>query len=368
MADSFQMIETKKAAQTLKKRDLRPLSLLYPYIKRHKHLAFVALGALIVASVMMLILPVAVRRMIDHGFSTVDGTMINSYFAMLFLLALLLAFASAIRYYSVITLGEQVIAELRRNVFAHLVTLSPGFYDRSHSGELMSRLASDTTQIKSAVGATVSVALRNGIMAVGAIIMMVVTSPKLSSIVMLAIPLVVVLLIGLGRKVRARTRLAQDRLAQANALAAEQIGAIRTVQAFNAEPFAVARYDSFISKAFQAARLSIVARALLTGFAIFLVFGSIVAVLWIGSQDVLQGHITSGTLSQFVLYAVFAASAFGQLSEVGGELAQAAGASERLAELLHEKPVFSATGRNAGHCRAIRCGQKHIICTAAAIL
>lgn len=322
--------------------NLKPLKTLFPYLVRNKFLVFSALISLIVAALVMLALPVAIRRMLDHGFIREDGTLINSYFAVLFILAAILAVASAMRYYSVITLGERIVTHLRQDVFAHIVTLSADFFDRSHSGELVSRLSSDTTQLKSAVGSMASVALRNLIMAIGAILMMVVTSFKLSILVLIAIPIVILPLIIFGRKVRARTRTAQDKLANANALASEQISAIRTVQAFTAERFITNRFSALITLAYEAARQSVVARAFLTGFAIFLVFGSVVAVLWIGAQDVLSGQLTGGTLSQFVLYAIFAASSFGQLSEVGAELAQASGAAERLAELLQEKPDITA--------------------------
>lgn len=323
-----------------KKRNLRPLSALQPYVLRYKKLAFSAAVSLIVAALVMLALPIAIRRMLDHGFTLSDGPMINSYFAVLFFLAAILALASAGRYYSVITLGEHVVADLRRDVFSHVTSLSPEFFDKSRSGEIISRLSADTTQVKSAVGATASVALRNIIMAVGAIIMMIVTSPKLSAMVLVAIPIVVIPLIMFGRKVRKKTRMAQDRLADATALASEQVGAIRTIQAFTAEKIVNRRFSQLIERAFQSARSSVLSRAFLTAFAIFLVFGSVVAVLWIGSNDVLNKTMTAGTLGQFVLYAVFGASAFGQLSEVGAELAQATGAAERLAELLVEKSTI----------------------------
>jgi len=321
---------------------LRPLSSLVPYIKRYKYLVASALISLILASLVMLVLPIAIRRMLDHGFNNFNGAVTNSYFGFMFFLAAALALASAGRYFSVITLGERMVADLRRDVFAHVINLSPGFFDVSHSGEIVSRLSSDTTQIKSAVGSMASLALRNIILAFGAIIMMVVTSPKLSAMVLVAIPIVVIPLIVFGRKVRKRSRIAQDRLAQANSMAGEQISSIRTVQAFTAEKFVARRFGEFVDTAFNAARQSILARSFLTGFAIFLVFSSVVAVLWIGSHDVLNKTMSAGSLSQFVLYAVFAASSFGQLSEVGAELAQAAGAAERLAELLREKPLIIA--------------------------
>lgn len=325
-----------------KKKQLRPLTSLIPYVWRYKTLAISAIISLIVAAIVMLLLPIAVRAMLDHGFNRIDGTRINSYFVYLIILAAILAIASACRYYCVIILGERVVAALRTDVFSHIMTLSPEFFDKNHSGEIVSRLSADTTQIKSAVGASMSVALRNLIMAIGAVAMMLVTSFKLSAMVIIAIPIIVIPLIAFGRKVRAKTRQAQDRLAQANALASEQIGSIRTIQAFTAENFVTSQFINLINKAFHASKSSVLSRSLLSGFAIFLVFGSVVLVLWIGAHDVLNGHLSPGTLGQFVLYAIFAASSFGQLSEVGAELAQASGSAERLAELMIEKPMIQA--------------------------
>jgi ATP-binding cassette subfamily B protein len=235
-----------------------------------------------------------------------------------------------------------VVSDLRRDVFSHLTTLSPSFFDRVQSGEIVSRLAADTTQIKSAVGATASVALRNLILGLGALAMMVVTSPKLSGLVIAAIPLVVVPLVAFGRSVRGRSRTAQDMLAAANAYAGEQIGAVRTLQSFTNEGLVTGRFRAAVEAAFKAARASVLARALLTFVAIFIIFASVVAVLWFGSRDVLTGVMSAGTLGQFLLYSVFAAGALGALSEVWGELSQAAGAAERLTELLAEEPGIKA--------------------------
>ena len=335
--------ETEHAAQEKPaRRNIRPLGRLTPYISRYRGLVCGALVALVMAAVTTLVLPVAVRRMIDHGFSGADAGFINTYFTMLFVLAGLLALASAMRYYFVITLGERIVADLRREVFAHVTRLSPAFFDVNQSGEIVSRLTADTTQIKSAVGATASVALRNLILCLGAIAMMVYTSPKLSSLVIGAIPIIVFPLVAFGRSVRRRSREAQDTLAAASAYAGEAIGAARTLQAFNAEEAARARFFGAVESAYEAARSAIRARSLLTGFAIAMIFGSVVAVLWFGAQDVLSGTISAGTLGQFLLYAVFAAGSLGALSEVWGELSQAAGAAERLTELLAEKPAIAA--------------------------
>ena len=321
---------------------LTPLRNLVPYVLRYRVMVAAALFFLAVAAAMTLALPLAVRRMIDHGFSNSDPTFIANYFSMLLVIAGILALASACRYYYVITLGERVVADLRNAVFTHVTELSPAFFDTAQSGEIVSRLAADTTQIKSAVGATASVALRNIIMGLGAVAMMVVTSPKLSGLVIAAIPLIVLPLVAFGRSVRRKSRAAQDTLAGATAYASEQIGAVRTLQAFTNEQLVTSRFSRAVEAAFEAAKSSVFARAILTFVAIFAIFASVVAVLWFGSRDVLSGVMSPGTLSQFLIYAVIAAGALGALSEVWGELSQAAGASERIAELLAEQPGIAA--------------------------
>ncbi len=325
-----------------RKRSVKPLRRMLPFLARYKLLVLGALISLVAAATTTLMVPIAVRRMVDNGFSTDNSTFINNYFGMLVLLALMLALASGLRYFFVITLGERVVADLRNAVFDHVTKLSQDFFDRSNSGEIVSRLSADTTQIKSAVGATASVALRNIIMGLGAVGMMVVTSPKLSALVIGAIPLIVLPLIAFGRSVRRRSRAAQDMLANANSYAGEQISAMRTLQAFTNEKMVIGRFAKAVENAFAAARSSVFARAILTSFAIFMVFSSVVGVLWFGSNDVLSGTMSAGQLGQFLLYAVFAASSLGQLSEVWGELAQAAGATERLTEILDEVPAIAA--------------------------
>jgi ATP-binding cassette, subfamily B, bacterial len=249
-----------------------------------------------------------------------------------------LALASAMRFYLVTTLGERIVADLRRQVFAHLTSLSSAFFDQAKTGEMVSRLTADTTQIKAAVGSAVSVALRNLVLFLGATAMMVVTSPRLSGFVLAAIPVIVLPLYGFGRSVRRRSRMAQDTLADASAYASELIGAVRTLQAFTNETLATGRFADAVERAYGAAVSSTRARAVLTAIAIFLVFASVVVVLWFGAQEVLGGEMTPGRLSQFVLYAVLAASGLGQLSEVWGEISQASGAAERLFEILAIKP------------------------------
>lgn len=321
---------------------LRPLLALAPYVARYRGQAFAALVALIVASAATLVVPLAVRRMIDFGFSPEGIALINSYFAVMIAVVAVLACASAARYYLVITLGERIVADLRRDVFNHLTSLSPSFFDTAHSGELVSRLTADTTQIKSAVGASVSIALRNLVLFIGASAMMVVTSPKLSGIVLAVIPLIVLPLVAFGRRVQKLSRGAQDTLADASSYASELIGAIRTLQAFTNERLAETRFGGEVERAYLAARNSTRARAYLTATVIFLIFASVVAILWIGSHDVLTHQISAGRLGQFILYAAFAAGALGELSQVWGEISQASGASERLFEILRIKPDIAA--------------------------
>ncbi len=324
---------------------LRPLVALLPYIGRYRGQALAALGALLVAAVTTLLVPVAVRRMVDFGFSRESASLIDSYFTVMIAVVAVLALASAARYYLVTTLGERIVADLRADVFAHLTSLSAGYFDQAKTGELLSRLTADTTQIKAAVGSSVSVALRNLVLFFGASAMMVVTSPRLSAFVLGAIPVIVLPLYGFGRAVRRRSRAAQDTLADASAYASELIGAVRVLQAFTNEKLARGRFGAAVERAYNAAVDSTRARAILTAIAIFLVFASVVVVLWVGAQDVLAGRITAGRLSQFVLYAVFAAAGLGQLSETWGEISQAAGAAERLFEILNVRPVIVPPAR-----------------------
>ena len=294
-------------------RSLRPL---IPFGLRYKGRIAAAIAALTVASAATLALPVAARRVIDHGFSEQSSQLIDAYFGVLVAVVGAIALSSALRFYLVVTLGERIVADLRSALFARLTTLDPGFFDAARSGELVSRLTADTTQVKSAFGVSVSMALRNLALFAGALAMMVWTSPQLSALVIGAIPLIVIPLVVSGRAVQRRSRAAQDRLADASAYAAEAVGAIRTMQAFGMERLSAQRFGDAAEAAFAAARDASRGRAILTGSVIFLISSSIVGVLWWGAQDVLAGQMTAGRLSQFVRYAVFAASALGQLSEV----------------------------------------------------
>jgi len=321
---------------------LRTLGVLLPYLRRYRGRAAAAVAALLAAALATLAVPLAIRVMIDVGFSGADPDFVNRSFLVLIALAALLALASSSRYFLVVTLGERIVTDLRADLFAHVIRLSPAFFDRARSGELISRLTADTTQIKSAVGSSASIALRNLVLFVGAAAMMVVTSPGLSGLILGVIPVIVLPIVAFGRRVRQRSRYAQERLAEASAFAAEAIGGVRVLQAFTLENGVVGRFRGLAEDAFRAARASTAARSALTAFAIFLVFSSVVAVLWWGAHAVLAGTMTAGTLSQFLLYSVFAAGALAELSQVWGEVSQAAGATERIAELMATVPEIAA--------------------------
>ena len=329
-------------AVSRKSRSLRPLAMLIPYALRYRGRLAGALCGLVLAAGATLAIPLAVRRMIDNGFDPQRAGLIDQYFTVLIAVVAVLAAASALRYYFVITLGERVVADIRRDVFAHLTMLSIEFFDSARSGEIASRLTADTTQIKSMVGASASIALRNALMFLGAATLMTVTAPTLAAFVLAAIPIIVLPLIIFGRSIQRSSRKAQDLLADAAGYASEQIAAMRTLQAFTHEKAARALFEERSEGAYRAARRSTAARAILTAIAIFLVFSSVVVVLWFGASDVINGRMSAGTLSQFVLYAMLAAGSLGEVSQVWSEIAQGAGAAERLDELLHQEIIVRA--------------------------
>jgi len=324
---------------------LAPLRPLLPYALRYKGTIAMAFAALVVAAGTTLTFPLAVRGMIDHGFSADSAGAVNAYFGAMIGVAAALAAASATRYYFVMTLGERVVADLRASLFRHLTSLDAAFYDTAKTGELLSRLTADTTLLKSAFGSSASVALRNFFMFVGAVVMMVATSPKLAGLALAAIPVIVLPLIASGRAVRRRSRHAQDTLAQAAAYAGENLAAVRAMQANGAQASTVARFRRAVESAYDAAQAATQVRAFVTAGAILIVFTSIVAVLWLGAQDVLAGRMSSGLLSQFVLYAVLGASSLGELSQVWSEVSAAAGAAGRIAEILAVAPRIVAPPR-----------------------
>jgi ATP-binding cassette subfamily B protein len=351
-ASSTPTIDPRDAATTAaptrsRRPDFASLRPLLPYALAYRGRIVAALLALFVAALATLALPLAVRRVIDGGFGGEGGAvtgdaLIDVYFGVLVLVVGVLALASSLRFYFVITLGDRIVADLRSAVFRHLAGLDVSFFDRTKSGEIVSRLTADTTLVKSAFGASASIALRNLMLFVGALVMMVITSPKLSGLVIGAIPFIVVPLVLSGRKVRDRSRLAQDRLAETSAFAVEAVGAARVMQAYGMEGATARHFSDASDVAYAASRDATLSRSILTGVAIFLVSASVVGILWYGAQQVIAGQMSGGRLSQFVLYAVFAASSLGQLSEVYGEVSQAAGAAGRIAEWLEVKPAIVA--------------------------
>lgn len=319
-------------------RSLQPLISLKPYLLKHKGMLVAGFIALVLSAVTMLSVPLAVRRMIDNGFSADNAAFIDQYFAMLVMIGAVLAASIAARFYCVNWIGERVVADLRRDVFAHLARLGPAFFEKTHSGEVMSRLTADTTQIKAVAGHTISQALRNLIMLVGAFVMMFITSPHLSGLTLIAIPVIVLPLMAYGRSVKNLSRKAQDSLAEASAYASENLSAVRTMQSFAHEQVVSDRFQDAVQRSFDAARDRMKARAGLTALTVFLTVASIVAVLWYGASAVISGAMSGGELGQFIIYALFAAGALGELAEVWGEISQASGAAERLTELLAVVP------------------------------
>jgi ATP-binding cassette, subfamily B, bacterial len=330
---------------------LKPLA---PYAFAHRTRIVLALIALAIASAATLVVPIAVRRMIDFGFSDANAGLIRAYFLAMICVVAVLALASGARYYLVMTLGERVVADLRVDLFSHLTRLDPSFFDAEKTGDIASRLSADTTQLKATFGSSASLALRNLFLFVGAITMMVFTSPKLSAFVLAAIPVIVLPLYAAGRSVRERSRRAQDRLADATAFATESLSAVRVMQSFLAEKFTASRYREAVFGAYEAARAMTHARAIVTSAAIFLAFGSVVVVLWLGAQEVIAGSMTGGALSQFVLFAVFGAGALGQLSEVWNEVSQAAGAAGRIGEIMAVRPRIVAPAQPMKLAKPVR--------------
>ncbi len=331
--------------EPVKRPSLAALRPLLPYALAHRGRVAGAFFALLAASGATLVVPIAVRRMIDYGFSADHPALINAYFSGLIAIVAVLAAASGLRYYFVMTLGERVVAELRGDVFAHLTRLDASFFDAEKTGEIVSRLSADTTQLKATFGSSASIALRNLFMFIGAVAMMIATSPKLSAYVLIAIPFIVLPLYAAGRSVRSRARAAQDTLAAATAFATESLAAVRVMQAFLAETATLKRFRAAAWEAYEAARATTQVRAFVTAAAIFLAFASVVVVLWLGAQDVLTHDMTGGALSQFLLFAVLAAGALGELSQVWSEVSAAAGAAGRIAELLNVKPKIIAPAK-----------------------
>ena len=321
-------------------RSLRPLRALIPFIKQYPGRVLAAFLALLAATAATLAMPIAVRFMIDNGFSTEDASSIDRYFLAMLVVAIVLGLASAMRFYFVSWIGERVTADLRAAVYNHITTLSPAFFEVTRTGEVLSRLTADTTLIKTVVGSSASIALRNLFMFFGSAIMLIYTSASLAGLAALALPSVIVPVIVFGRMVRRLARASQDRIADTASHATETIGAMQTVQSFTHENEDRQVFSSAVEGSFDTAKLRILARAGMTAIAIVLIFAGVTGILWLGAQSVLDGKMSGGTLGQFILYAVLCATSIGALSEVWGEVQLAAGATERLVEILDVVPVI----------------------------
>ncbi|MCH2093474.1 MAG: ATP-binding cassette domain-containing protein [Pseudoxanthomonas sp.] len=322
------------------KAKLGTLRALWPFVRQHAGLFAAWLCALALASAATLSFPVAFKQMIDGGFHS--GGNIDRVFLGVFIVVLVLAIASAARFYFVSLLGERVVADLRRQLYGHLVGLDAEFHDRTRSGELVSRLSADSELLRSVVGSSMSVALRSSITVIGSIVMLFVTSPKLAAYALVGIPLAVLPIVLGARRLERASRASQDRVADANTLASETLGAVRTVQAHARESYELKRFGDAVSVAVETARKRIRAQSLVTATVITLVFGAVVLVLWSGAHDVIGGRMTTGELGQFVFYALIGGGSVGALAEVWNELQRAAGGMGRIAELLNETPTIRA--------------------------
>src|SRR6056297_538066 len=331
MADATQIPNKKDDREKSKK--IGSLAALWPFVAPYRLLMFAALFVLTATAGVSLILPMAVRRVVDN-FNTSDGALLDRYFGAALAIAGLLALGTALRYALVTRLGERVVADIRKAVFDRVIGLSPSFYEKIMTGEVLSRITTDTTLILSVIGSSISIALRNALLFVGGLILMLFTSAKLTGLVLLIVPAVVVPILILGRRVRKLSRENQDWIAESSGNASESLSSVQTVQAYTHETQSRGTFALVTEKSFDAARRRIWTRAIMTAIVIFLVFTGIVGVLWIGAWDVRAGGMTAGTLIQFVIYSVMVAGAVAALSEVFGELQRAAGATERLVDLL----------------------------------
>ena len=316
------------------------LRLLGPYLRPHRGRVALALFSLIVAAGTVLAFGACLRALIDRGFSQGQPAVLHYALAWVLIVAAILAVASGSRFYLVSWLGERVVGDLRRDLFAHVVRLGPAWFEIKRSGDVMSRISSDAQLIEQMIGSSASVALRNTLMCVGGIAMLVITNPKLAALVLALVPLVVAPIIIFGRKVRALSREAQARIADLVSDGAETLDGVRTVQAFAQEQWVAKRFGEATERAFAAAVRRITRRAIMTTLVIFIVFAAVGFLLWTGGQDVIAGRITAGDLSAFVFYAVLVASSGGAISETIGDLQRASGAAERLSELKAEPPVI----------------------------
>ena len=323
-------------------KSLNPLRALVPFLKPYRGMMAAALLALLVATVAMLALPVALRQLVDHGMTAKDASTVNLYFVGFLAAAVIFGVFAALRFYLVTWLGERVVADLRAAVYERVIRMDPLFYETTRVGEVLSRLTTDTTLVQAISGVNLSIILRSSLSLIGGLVMLGLTSAKLMGVILVMIPIVVVPLVVVGRRVRGLSRASQDRIADTSGLAEETLNAIQTVQAFTLEALQTDRYRRAVEDSFATAIRRTRVRAQLTAIGITLVFAGITFVLWLGAHQVLAGTMTGGQLLQFLLYASFVGSSAAALTEMWGEMQRAAGAMERLSELLQARPVIGA--------------------------
>ncbi|WP_240892321.1 ABC transporter transmembrane domain-containing protein [Pseudomonas sp. TMW22091] len=324
----------------LSSRQRRAIRLAAHFVSPYRWHAVGALLALVVTAGITLSMGQGIKLMVDKGFMTQSPHLLNQSIGFFLLLVLGLSVGTFVRFYLVSWIGERVVADIRRQVFNHLIDLHPGFYENNRSSEIQSRLTTDTTLLQSVIGSSLSLFLRNSLMVIGGVVLLFVTNPKLTSIVVVALPLVLAPILIFGRRVRNLSRQSQDRIADVGSYVAEALGQIKTVQAYNHQQQDQQRFAATVESAFATARKRIVQRAWLITLVILLVLGAVGVMLWVGGMDVIAGRITGGELAAFVFYSLVVGSAFGTLSEVIGELQQAAGAAQRIDELLQSKSLI----------------------------
>jgi ATP-binding cassette, subfamily B, bacterial len=325
-----------------KGRSLKPLRELWPYLRKHLGILSLAMIALLVAAAAMLVIPMAFRDLIDRGMAGQDAATINTYFVAFLAAAAVFGIFAALRLYFITWLGERVVADLRTDVYARVVRMDPTFFEVTRVGEVLSRLTTDTTLVQGIAGVNLSMTLRSAIQMVGALVLMIVTSPSLAGMIIVLIPLVIVPIIVVGRRLRTLSRESQDKIADTSGLAGETLNAIQTVQAFTLEDLHARRYGTAVEESFRVAIVRTKVRSAMSAIATMMIFGSITFVLWQGAHRVLDKEMTGGELSQFLIYAVYVAISAATLSEMWGEVQRAAGAMERLVELKLATPNIVA--------------------------
>jgi ATP-binding cassette subfamily B protein len=353
MGEAARMSDSSAVEDRPKSKQVGALRGLVPFMWPYRGLVVLALMALILTAGISLILPLAVRRVVD-GFNSSNAALLDKYFGAAIVIAALLALGTGLRYYLVTRLGERVVADIRRALFDRVLGMSPAFFERILTGEVLSRITTDTTLILSVIGSSVSVALRNVLILLGGLVLLFLTSAKLTGLVLLVVPAIIVPIVVLGRKLRKLSRENQDWIAASSGAASEALSSVQTVQAFTHEMATQAQFADVTEKSFGSAKTRIKTRAVMTIIVIFLTFAGIVGVLWIGARDVRAGSMSVGALIQFVIYAVMVAGAVGALSEIWGELQRAAGATERLVELLGTQDSVQDPTRPVALSRPVR--------------